>query len=596
MAEVDFDDVEKSERENRTLLQRLSGLAFGTPAPRQADQEVTDEVRKARIASTMRAFLAHREAYVRSLLATEQITPETTYALGEAIYAYFRHRQILLSSAELRELAAPVIEQWTSAARTPTPESDAEQTDEPPTVALLEAPVSTVDSTNGEEPQKQEIAVPAEVPAIAPPSPTVTATDHLRVVHDATAGSPPQLPSASIVSPAAFQARLRPHSDQVSGSTEPAADSVATASAHSDHEDLLAARCMALVEESVGPSRASIARPKVLAAIDSALDQMQRELPGPMSNETRETLYKTVAGEILGLGVIGKIWEDASVQSIYVNGARSIFVERNGSVAPGAMSFRDDAHLMSFVKRIGVASDRVVSEVHLPNGGKCIAIFPPASPSGPVFSFHRGTAAGATLSGLITADMIDQRIASLLRLAATAGLTTAVVGPRKSGKTTLLSALCTDLGDKTRVVTVSRSRELLSNQQGRVELVASEGAPLPTLLRYAQLIGPEVLVVDGVESSDLAAVADLDHSTMKGLVLTINDGDRADANAVSADLVVHMGWGRDSQLRALLLQDSQGAPVIAYEDGCFKPVNAHPAFADKLRSLDQVAALTDLMS
>ena len=51
------------------------------------------------------------------------------------------------------------------------------------------------------------------------------------------------------------------------------------------------------------------------------------------------------------------------------------------------------------------------------------------------------TAAGATLSGLVTADMIDERIASLLRLAATAGLSTAVVGPRKSGKTSVEAVL-----------------------------------------------------------------------------------------------------------------------------------------------------------
>ncbi len=322
---------------------------------------------------------------------------------------------------------------------------------------------------------------------------------------------------------------------------------------------------------------------------------MQRELTKPMSGETRETIYKTVAGEMLGLGVIGRIWKDASVQSIFVNGARSIFVERNGTVAPAVTSFRDDAHLLNFVKRIGVATDRVVSEVHLPNGGKCIAIFPPASPSGPVFTFHRGTAAGATLSGLITADMIDERIASLLRLAVTAGLTTAVVGPRKSGKTTLLSALCTDLGDKTRV-TVSRSRELLSNQPGRVELVASEGAPLPTLLRYAQLIGPEVLVVDGVESGDMPAVADLDRSAMKGVVVAFDDGDRLDEKALSADLTVRLGWGRDAQLRALLLHDAQGTPVIAYEDGSFKLMNAHPAFADKMRAIGHSATLAGVLS
>lgn len=595
MAEPELDDAAKGERENRTLLQRLSGLAFGSPAPRPADQDVTDEVRKARIASTMQAFLAHREAYVRSLLASEQVSPETTYALGEAIYAYFRHRQILLSSAELRELSAPVIEQWTAAAKAPPRGPDVAEAEAPHADATIQTQEAAVESTNTE--QSSHIAPPTEAPISALAIPMIAAGDHLRVVHDATAESSPQLSSASIVTPAAFQSRLRPHNDPVSDTAAlPAANKIALASAHDGQEDILLARCTALVEESVGPSRMSVARSKVLAAIDAALDQMQRELSKPMPSETRETLYKAVAGDTLGLGVIGRIWEDATVQSIFVNGARSIFVERNGTVSPVATSFRDDAHLLNFVKRIGVSTDGVVSEVHLPNGGKCIAIFPPAAPSGPVFTFHRGTAADATLSGLIAADMIDDRIAALLRLVATSGLTTAVVGPHKAGKTTLLSALCTELGDTTRVVTVSRTRELPSNQQGRVELVVSEGAPLPTLLRYAHLIGPEVLVVDGAESDDMSAIVDLDRSAMKGFMLTLNDGDRLDANALSADLVVRMGWGRDSQLRVLSMEDSQGTPVFVHEDGRFKLVNARPAFAEKFNSTDKAAALAALLA
>ena len=199
MAELDFDDVEKRERANPTLLQRLSGFAFGTSSPHPPDQEGTDEVRKARIASTMRAFLAHREAYVRSLLTSEQVTPETTYALGEAIYAYFRHRQILLSSAELRELAAPVIEQWMSDAKY-TPAGP--QTDAPSSSTPLQTQEAIPDVTNLEEPLQLEKPLPDEPPAIVPAGPTIAAADRLRVVHDATAEAPPQLSTASIISPA----------------------------------------------------------------------------------------------------------------------------------------------------------------------------------------------------------------------------------------------------------------------------------------------------------------------------------------------------------------------------------------------------------
>ena len=595
MAEPDFDDVAKSVRENRTLLERLSSLALGPPPGRPLVQELTDDERKARIAATMSAFLAHREAYVRSLLLREPVSPETSYALSEAIHAYFRHRQILLSSDELRQLSAPIIERWVSESKSLPVDLKPTEANEPHATAAALPLEAAGDDANREEPPPREIEPPVKAPATMPAP--IAAVDYLRVVHDATAEpAPPIASAATIVSVAAFQSRLEPHTDQANGDDSSAASKSGAASTPADQQDVLVARCMALVAGAVDLRSARNDRPGVLAAIDAALGQMNRELTQPMSGETYVNLYKIVASETLGLGVIGQIWEDASVQSIFVNDAHSIFVEREGAITPAAAQFRDNAHLLSFIARIGVDADKVASEVRLRNGGKCIAIFPPASPSGPIFTFHRGTMAGATLSDLVAADMIDDRLVSLLRLAATAGLTTAIVGPAKSGKTTLLAALCADLGDKKRVVTLSRTRELASSQPGCVELVASDAAPLSTLLHYALQICPEVLAVDGAGSDDINALADLDRSTMKGVVLVLDEGDKSKEGPGSADIVVRMGWNRDAQLCVLLVHDARGEPVFAYVDGRFKLMNPRPAFTAKVSTTDHAAAFADLLS
>jgi type IV secretory pathway ATPase VirB11/archaellum biosynthesis ATPase len=602
MAITDIDKIGASDGSNRSPGQRSPGLA-STPAasPAGAEQAV-DELRAAAIASTMRAFRGHREAYVRSLFSSEQSPPDITYALGEAIYAFFRHRQLVLNSRELRDLTATIIQEWAASG----PSAATEQKDVAPAPAdqksATPAAIPVVAGTPKPMATEAVIATGSEPAKLKPPAMPGTQTaapanaEHLRVVHDAALHGAAQSAAPGAVAGGLVQARRQPQNDQEGVKPEKTEADVVTAAGDAASVEALAARCIEAVEARIAARKVSGDRSSVLAAIDGALSEVLKGLPQPASPKLREQLFGLTANEVIGLGAIARIWRDSSVQSIFVNGANNILVERNGSLVPATTSFRDEPHLLKFIRRIGVSTDQPVSELGLPNGGKCVAIFPPVSPEGPVFAFHRGATFNATLASLIASDTIDERIAALLRLAAKAGLATAVIGPRQSAKTSILSAICNDLGETMRIVTVARSRELRARQAGRIELVESENTPLATLLHYAGLMGPELLVIDGAEAREAAALVKLDRSGIKGLMLSLNDGDDIDVAALGPDIVIRTGWGYDSQLRVLKVQDSTGAPIFTHEAGCFRLSNARPAFAEKLQAADHTAALARVLS
>ena len=602
MATTDIDKVGANHSDNQVPGQRSPGLASALAAAPASAAQAVDELRAAAIASTMRAFRGHREAYVRSLFSGDQSPPDITYALGEAIYAFFRHRQLVLNSRELRDLTAALIQEW--AADGTSPPSEKKEATPVPADQKSAAPAATPVATSTQKPIAAEavIAREAEPAKLTPPVMPVVQTaapanaEHLRVVHDAALhGSAPSSAPGTVAGVVA-QTRRQPQNDQEGvkpGKTR--ADAV-TAVGDAATIEALAARCIEAVEARIDAKKVAGDRSSVLAAIDFSLSEVLQGLPQPASPKLREQLFGLTANEVTGLGAIARIWRDPSVQSIFVNGAKSILVERDGSLVSATASFRDEAHLLKFIRRIGVITDQAVSELGLPNGGKCVAIFPPVSPEGPVFAFHRGATSNSTLAALIASDSIDERIAALLRLAAKAGLTTAVIGPRQSGKTSILSAISNDLGETMRIVTVARSRQLRSKQPGRVELVASESTPLATLVHYAQLMGPELLVIDGAEGGGSPALANLDRSGSKGLLFSLSDDDGIDTADLRPDLVIRTGWGFDSQLRVTTVQDSTGAPIFTHEAGCFRLANARPAFAGKLQAADHTAALASLLS
>jgi pilus assembly protein CpaF len=200
---------------------------------------------------------------------------------------------------------------------------------------------------------------------------------------------------------------------------------------------------------------------------------------------------------------------------------------------------------------------------------------------------------------LIASEMLDARIASLLRVAARARLRVLVLGPDGSGKTALLAAIARDAALQ-RVTTLARHREFGWPSDAKIELVAGtgEGARGPSysaLMAAAARLQPDLMILDSVRIEDVSALAEWLMRGTRGIVAAVGPDAAAAALARSADLVVRLGRSRDGFFRAVSLEDATGATLVIHDGGRFVRSMIQPAFAATVRDAGYGEALASVL-
>jgi len=346
-------------------------------------------------------------------------------------------------------------------------------------------------------------------------------------------------------------------------------------------------RLLARVLERVPARLTSWQRDAVVQAIGDTLDEQAEVLEPPV----RERLVAAALSELVGLGLIDRLWADRAVRAIFVNGPKAVFVERDGRVEPAGEVFRDEAHLTMLLARVVTRPSNGVAEFTLRDGGVGVVVFPPAAPAGPVLTLRRGEPGAATLDRLVRAGMLAPAIADLLRLASRSGLNMLVSGGAGSGKTALLAAIARDVDGVARVVSVARHRQFRWAAPSKVELVVSQAAPYPALLVAAARLQPALLVLDSIGLADVPALSERLRRGERGTLAAVEPEAMAAGLARSADLVVRLERGRDGLSRAVSLEDANGQPVFVHEGGAFHRRTTAPAFAPILQARGYGAAL-----
>jgi pilus assembly protein CpaF len=355
--------------------------------------------------------------------------------------------------------------------------------------------------------------------------------------------------------------------------------------------DQLLARVLELV-----PGRsASWQRDVVVQAIGESIDAALGERGETLHADARERLATVAMSELLGLGLIDRLWADRTVRAVFVNGPKAVFVERNGTIEAAPEAFRDEAHLATLLGRLVSRPVSGVAEFTLRDGGTGAVIFPPAAPMGPALTLRRGEPGTATFDRLTRLDVIAPAIADLLRIASRSRLNMLVSGPESSGKTALLAAIARDLDGVARVVTIARHRQFRWTAPSKVELVASEASPYPMLLATGARLQPALLVLDSIWLEDVPALSERLLRGERGTLAAVGPDAMAAGLARSADLVVRLGRSRDGLFRAVSLEDANGQPVFVHEEGEFHCCSTAPAFAAILQANGYGEALTRLL-
>ena len=259
--------------------------------------------------------------------------------------------------------------------------------------------------------------------------------------------------------------------------------------------------------------------------------------------------------EIVGLGPLEPLLEDATISDILVNGHAQVFIERRGRLERTEIRFMDDEHLLRTIQRIVSRVGRRVDEsspmidARLPDGSRVNAIIPPLSLSGPKLSIRRFGARPLELDDLIAMQSLLPAMAAFLRAAVEARVSFLIAGGTGAGRTTLLGAMSAFIPHDERLVTIEDSAELRLQHPHVVSLEArpanSEGSgsvPPRELLRNSLRMRPDRIIVGevrGPEAMDMLQAMNTGH---EGSLTTIHANDVPDALARLEMMVAMAGF------------------------------------------------------
>ncbi|WP_432722591.1 CpaF family protein [Jeongeupia wiesaeckerbachi] len=220
--------------------------------------------------------------------------------------------------------------------------------------------------------------------------------------------------------------------------------------------------------------------------------------------------------ELVGYGPIEDLLNDEAVEDILINGPHSVVVSRRGVLSNEPVRFRDNEHLVGFLRRLLAPLGRRLDEsspmvdARLPGGGRLNAIIPPLAVDGAAVSirkFHSGFYTGERMVevGALSPELLD-----FLAYAVRQRCNLLVIGATSSGKTSMLNVLSNYIPSGERVITIEDTAELDLQHPHVVKLESRpggyEGAGQVTirdLVRNSLRMRPDRIVVGEVRGAEV---------------------------------------------------------------------------------------------
>lgn len=266
----------------------------------------------------------------------------------------------------------------------------------------------------------------------------------------------------------------------------------------------------------------------------TAVEEEARRLLRSESPWLGEAVAKSVVGEVLGLGPIQGLVDDADISDVLVNGPAEVWVDRGKGLEYTDIRFGSAEALVAAIERViaptGLRIDRSAPMVdaRLPDGSRLHAVLPPASVDYPLLALRRFTQRVKSLEDMVEAGTLTEDESDVLSTAVVDRRTIVVSGGTGAGKTTLLNLLAAAIPSTERVVTIEDAAELsLPGHVVRLEArpANAEGAgeiTVRSLLRSALRLRPDRIIlgeVRGAEALDLVGALNTGH---RGSMTTVH--------------------------------------------------------------------------
>lgn len=277
-------------------------------------------------------------------------------------------------------------------------------------------------------------------------------------------------------------------------------------------------------------------------AIEHTVHLLINEERLPLSTKERQHIAQDVLYETLGLGPLEPLLADPDVNDILVNGASSVWIDRNGQLAETEIRFQDDNHLLHVINRIVSRVGRRVDEsspivdARLPDGSRVNAIIPPLSIEGPILSIRRFRPNPFSLRDLIEKGTLSAPMAEFLEKSVQGRLNILISGGTSAGKTTLLGVLSSHISDHERIVTIEDTAELRLQQRHVVRLesrpanIEGQGSVSQReLVKNALRMRPDRIVVGEVRGAEALDMLQAMNTGHEGSLTTVHANSARDA-------------------------------------------------------------------
>jgi pilus assembly protein CpaF len=292
-----------------------------------------------------------------------------------------------------------------------------------------------------------------------------------------------------------------------------------------------------------------------------------------VNGSLKERLVKEVFEEVFGLGPVQPFLEDPQVSEIMINGAKRVYVEKQGIIYKTEVSFANDQQVLNLIERVvrplgrRIDADHPAVDARLPDGSRFNAVIPPVAIDGPSVTIRKFSRERLTVEKLIEFGSLTVAVAEFLQACVVARLNIVISGGTGSGKTTLLNILSGYIPERERIVTIEDAAELQLYQEHVVRLETKppdlEGkgeVRIRDLVRNALRMRPDRIVVGecrGGEALDMLQAMNTGHD---GSLTTIHANTPRDALSRLETLALMAGM--DLPLRIVREQIASAVDLI----------------------------------
>lgn len=261
-----------------------------------------------------------------------------------------------------------------------------------------------------------------------------------------------------------------------------------------------------------------------------------------VNHAERMHLVQDIQDEMLGLGPLEPLINDATVSDILVNAPDKVYVERHGKLELTRVRFHNVEHVMKIIGRIVSRVGRRIDEsspmvdARLPDGSRVNAIIAPLALDGPVLSIRRFSRQPLTIDDLLRLKTLTPPMAQLLEALVKARINVLISGGTGSGKTTLLNVMSSFIPPQERILTIEDAAELQLQQPHVVRLetrppnIEGKGeVNQRALVRNALRMRPDRIILGEVRGDEALDMLQAMNTGHEGSFATIHANNPRDA-------------------------------------------------------------------